>query len=114
MEKGTAVRMRPGEKVCEQASSRIFGKKRSVRSLGSSMVFVCPRCKQEKVWRIFRLTVWRTFFFLPCLPREASYFHMCPVCGTGYGLTRREAKMLRKRRSPDGETGESAGGSWNG
>ena len=55
---------------------------------------ICGRCGSSVQHEIIRDIFWLTVFFIPLLPVWCSYTLICPRCGEGRRLKRREAKAM--------------------
>lgn len=58
----------------------------------------CPICHKNYKQAYVRNSVWAHLSYIPLFPLKKKYFKMCPICGNGVELKRREAKaeMINK------------------
>jgi len=56
----------------------------------------CYHCNNTVQWKTSKETTWFTFFFVPVIPVKTVYREVCPICNTGYEISRNDydAKMF--------------------
>lgn len=52
----------------------------------------CPNCHKVYQKGYVKNSVWAHLDYLPLFPIKKVYFKMCPICGRGYELKKKEAK----------------------
>lgn len=54
----------------------------------------CPTCGRVYSKSLVRYRKWAHFEYIPVFPVKSTYFHMCPVCGSGYEVDKTAAKNM--------------------
>ncbi|MCA9383005.1 zinc-ribbon domain-containing protein [Candidatus Dojkabacteria bacterium] len=73
----------------------IFGwGKKKIEELGEINARKCGRCGNEKPWRIIKVTIWFTLFFIPVFPYKTHYLLSCPICGDALEMEKQAYKDM--------------------
>ncbi len=50
----------------------------------------CNNCNNESRWMVSKATRWFTLFFIPVFPYKTEYITYCPICKSGFKITKEE------------------------
>lgn len=65
-----------------------------IKEYGLVEMGLCPRCNNEELWQLKKISVWFTLFWCPVFPYEMDYWIICPVCSHGLKISKEESKKL--------------------
>lgn len=50
----------------------------------------CFHCNNTRNWIKTKQTLWFSLFFIPLIPVNTTYTHVCPICSNGNKISRQE------------------------
>lgn len=56
--------------------------------------YTCNACGNVSKFQVLRIATWFTLFWIPLFPYSFKYYHVCPMCGDTYPLTKQQAQEL--------------------